>query len=125
MMWSWEKKNSSVDVAEKTRQIDALERELTRLGNALAEERLVIKTLQDATRSSSFAFDFTAVKAFSVERNLDAKNLPVTIIGYLLPEPVVVTEDTTTTKDVVREWYLHCDEKQHEAIVKAFKESIK
>jgi hypothetical protein len=25
----------------------------------------------------------------------------------------------------VKEWYLHCDEKQHEAVVKAFKESMK
>jgi hypothetical protein len=121
-MWSWEKK--TVDVAAKV-TINTLEMELARSNNEVSELKRQISEFTNAARSATFWFDFTAVKAFSVERNLDNKNLPVTVIGYLLSEPVVVTEDSTTTKDVVREWYLPCDDKQHEAIVKAFKESIK
>lgn len=113
---------------EKNRRIDDLEREVQRYSEALQQERNNFenfkKSIDDAARSSSFSFDFNSVKAFSVERNT-ADGKPVTIIGYLLPEPVVVTDSETTTKDIVREWYLHCDEKQHEAIVKAFKESRK
>ena len=120
MMWSWEKKNN--DIAEKNIRTDI---ELTQKCNEVAVLKSKISELTNPARSATFFFDFSSVKAFSVERNLDSKDLPVTIIGYLLPEPVCVTEDSTTTKDVVREWYLHCDEKQHESIVKAFKESIK
>lgn len=118
-----------VTLAEKNRRIDDLEREVQRYSEALQQERNNFenfkKSIDDAARSSSFFFDFNSVKAFSVERNTAADGKPVTIIGYLLPEPVVVTDSETTTKDIVREWYLHCDEKQHEAIVKAFKESRK
>ena len=121
---SWFNKINGIDTSDKDR-INELERELTRSNNALAEERLFVKRLQDSSRSVSFEFDFKALKAFSVERNLDTKNLPVTIIGYLLPEHVTTTEGETTITDVVREWYLHCDEKQHELVIKAFKESRK
>lgn len=124
-MISWFNKINPVDIAEKNRRINDLEQELTRMGNALSEERSLVRRLQESYRSDSFEFDFKAVKAFSVERNLDTKNLPVTVIGYLLPEPVTTTEGETTIKDVVREWYLHCDQKQHEYIVKAFKDSRK
>lgn len=113
---------------EKNRRIDDLEREVQRYSEVLQQERNNFenfkKSIDDAARSSSFSFDFNSVKAFSVERNT-ADGKPVTIIGYLLPEPVVVTDSETTTKDIVRERCLHCDEKQHEAIVKAFKESRK
>ena len=120
MMWSWEKKTN--DNTEKNLRNDI---ELTLKCNEIAVLKNKISELTNPARSATFFFDFSAVKAFSVERNLDSKDMPVTIIGYLLPEPVVTTEGSTTTKDVVREWYLHCDEKQHEAIVKLFKESIK
>ena len=117
-----------VTLAEKNRRIDDLEREVQRYSEALQQERNNFenfkKSIDDAARSSSFSFDFNSVKAFSVKRNT-ADGKPVTIIGYLLHEPVVVTDSETTTKDIVREWYLHCDEKQHEAIVKAFNESRK
>ena len=126
-------KNRRID--DLNRRIDDLEREvqryseaLRRASEALQQERNNFenfkKSIDDAARSSSFSFDFNSVKAFSVERNT-ADGKPVTIIGYLLPEPVVATGSETTTKDIVREWYLHCDEKQHEAIVKAFKGSRK
>ena len=125
MSWYNFSKITPVYNTENDLRIDDLEIDLSRKTNEVAELKLQISKITDATRSSTFWFDFSAVKAFSVERNIDNKDLPVTIIGYMLQEPVVVTEDTTTTKDVVREWYLNCDETQHELIVKAFKESIK
>ena len=125
MSWYNFSKITPVYNTENDLRIDDLEIDLSRKTNEVAELKLQISKITDATRSSTFWFDFSAVKAFSVERNINNKDLPVTIIGYMLQEPVVVTEDTTTTKDVVREWYLHCDETQHELIVKAFKESIK
>lgn len=121
MMWSWEK--SPVNIAEKTRRIEELEIELARKTNETVDLKSKLDKVISDARSVSFAFDFKAVKAFSVERNIGNDGIPVTIIGYMLEEPVVVSEGETTTKDVVREWYLNCDDKQHEAIVKAFKES--
>jgi hypothetical protein len=115
---------AKVSLTEKNRRIEELEKELKRYADALGEERKKLEQINNAARSSSFVFDFNAVKVFSIERNTST-GIPKTIIGYLLPEPVVVTDGETSTKDVVREWYLECDDKQHEIIVKAFKESIK
>jgi hypothetical protein len=123
-MMSWFSKINPVDIAEKNRRIDELERELARYRDALEGERAKLKTIQESVRSENFEFDFNAVKAFSVERNIK-DGVPCTIIGYLLPEPVTITEGEYTTKDVVREWYLYCDDKQHETIIKSFKESRK
>ena len=120
---SWFNKDTPEDnIDERMRNLEV---ELTRVLNENTELKAKVKAYEDATRSATFSFDFNAVKAFSVERNIGNGNMPVTIIGYLLPEPVVVTEGETTTKDVVREWYMYCDEKQHEALVKAFKDSRK
>lgn len=121
---SWFSKINPVDIAEKNRRITDLEVELSDKCNEVETLKAKIRSIEDATRSATFHFDFNAVNAFSVERNIN-NNVPCTIIGYLLPEPVVFTEGETSTKDVVREWYLYCDEKQHESIVKAFKESRK
>jgi hypothetical protein len=117
-MWSWEKK--TVDISEQNRRIDSLENELTRKCNELVMLKDKIEDLTDASRSSTFFFDFTAVKAFSVERNIGVGGMPNTIIGYLLP---VVSEGNVHHD--VKEWYLNCDDKQHESIVKSFKESRK
>lgn len=120
---SWFSKVKPVDVTDMDRRLDDLEIELTRKCNEVTEIQAKVRAYEDATRSATFSFDFAAVKAFSVERNIGSEGLPVTIIGYMLEEPVVISEGETTTKDVVREWYMSCDETQHEAIVKAFKES--
>ena len=125
---SWFSRINPVDVVEKNRRISELERELERYTEALKNEREAIelykKKLTDTVRSENFEFDFNAVKVFSVERNFK-DNMPCTIIGYLLPEPVVFTEGETSTKDVVREWYLYCDSVQHEKIIEQFKASKK
>ena len=123
----WFDKINPVDIAEKNRRIDELEREIKRYSEALAQERKSFeeykKTIDDNARAANFSFDFKAVKVFSVERNND-KGYPCTIIGYLLPEPVNL-DGIVASRNAVKEWYLHCDDKQHEAIVKAFKESQK
>jgi hypothetical protein len=127
-MMSWFSKINPVDIAEKARRISELEREIERYADALKAEREATaefkKKLTDTVRSENFEFDFDAVKVFSVERNFK-DNVPCTIIGYLLPEPVVFTEGETSTKDVVREWYLYCDSTQHEKIIEQFKASKK
>jgi hypothetical protein len=110
---SWFNKVNPV-VASKDRRIAELEAEIKRYSDALQSER---DALKDSSRSAPFSFDFKAVKAFSVERNINGV-LPVTVIGYLLP---IVTDGKETF--AVEEWYLHCDDQRHEEIVRSFEES--
>jgi len=123
-MMKWFSKINPIDLAEKNRRISELEKEITRYADALSQARNHIQEIKDGCRSASFEFDFSAVKVFSVERNT-RDDIPCTIIGYLLPEPMIVTEDNVTTKEVVREWYLYCDDVQHNKLVESFRESRK
>ena len=80
------------------------------------------KRLNEEMDNASFAIDWNAMKAFSVERNWN-NGFPTTIIGYMLSEPAVHTEgeeQRVTYKDVVREWTLHCSPAKHEELVKEF-----
>lgn len=70
-------------------------------------------------KSASFGIDWDAMKVFSIERNWSG-GCPKTILGYMLSEPAIHTEDTVTYKDVVREWTLHCSAEKHEELVKEF-----
>jgi hypothetical protein len=83
------------------------------------------KRLETEMANASFAIDWNAMRAFSVERIWD-NGLPKTIIGYRLEEPLITTEGDNeqriTTKDVVREWYLFCSAEKHEQLVSEFKE---
>ena len=119
-MWSWEKKcdkcTTNVEevdykaLAEKLQaKVDQLQ---TRLNTAYTE-----------TGDADFVFNFNAVRAFSIERNWH-NDRPCTIIGYVLQEPVTMTEDNLTTKDVVREWYLYCSKEQHAKLVEQFKKAM-
>jgi hypothetical protein len=71
--------------------------------------------------NASFAIDWDAMKVFSVERNWQ-NGIPYTILGYMLSEPAVHTEETVTYKDVVREWTLYCSAAKHEELIKEFNE---
>lgn len=73
---------------------------------------------------ASFSIDWKTMNAFSVERGWD-NGTHKTTIGYLLQEPVVVTEGAVTTKDVVREWVLYCSAEEHERLVAEFNEYVK
>ena len=88
------------------------------------QERLVKEyetLLQGEMASASFGIDWDAMKVFSVERNWN-NGCPQTILGYMLSEPAVHTEEQVTYKDVVREWTLHCSADKHEELVKEFNE---
>ena len=98
----------------------------------LEDENRHLKSANDAYQqrlvgemaAASYAIDWDAMHAFSVERIWD-NGLQKTIIGYRLEEPVVITEgddQRVTTKDVVREWYLYCPADKHEQLVKEFNE---
>jgi hypothetical protein len=81
------------------------------------------KRLVGEMENASFATDWDAMKAFSVERMWD-NGIPKTIIGYILSEPVITTEgegeQRVTYKDVVREWSYYCSASKHEELVKEF-----
>ncbi len=80
------------------------------------------KRLGEEMDNATFAIDWDAMKAFSVERNWN-NGFPVTIIGYMLSEPAVHTEgdeQRVTYKDVVREWTLHCSAAMHEKLILEF-----
>lgn len=91
--------------------------------DALTPDDSVDCTKNENYRSSAtFAFDFKAVKVFSIERlaNNDSER---TVIGCLLPEPVNL-DGIITIKNKVLEWTLYCNEVQHEMLVDEFKKTL-
>lgn len=111
----------SKTVTEDLSKVD-LQRKVNELQQAVDAYR---ERLETEMATASFAIDWDAMRAFSVERIWD-NGLPKTIIGYRLEEPVITTEgddeQRVTTKDVVREWYLFCSAEKHEQLVSEFKE---
>ena len=99
-------------------QVEDLKKENEKLQYAVDAYK---KRLETEMANASFAINWDAMNAFSVERNWE-NGLPKTIIGYMLEEPVTVVEGTVTTKDVVREWTLYCSAEKHEQLVKEFNE---
>ena len=77
------------------------------------------KTLEGEMSNASFSIDWDAMKVFSVERNWN-NGIPTTVLGYMLSEPAIHTEEKVTYKDVVREWTLHCSAEKHEKLVEEF-----
>jgi hypothetical protein len=123
MFWFCKKKtdeqlaNALLSKSDLTKKVHTLESELEKLREILAKVNADIP-------ASSFCFDFDAVKVFSVERNVN-NNAPVTIIGYFLPEARVIEDNGVVTNDIVREWYLYCNQEQHEKLVEEFRKSKK
>lgn len=119
-MWSWEKKcdkcTTKVDEVDYKALAEKLQSQVDQLQSRL-------NTAYTETGDADFIFNFNAVKAFSIERNWH-NDRPCTIIGYVLQEPVTMTEDNVTTKDVVREWYLYCSKEQHAKLVEQFKKAM-
>ena len=98
------------------------ENEKLKFANDAYQKRLI-----GEMAAASYAINWDAMNAFSVERIWDNGNQK-TIIGYRLEEPMIVTEgdqQKITTKDVVREWYLYCPADKHEQLVQEFKEWMK
>jgi hypothetical protein len=113
MILGFADKNKMTDLKIRNEILEKENLRLVRDNNAL-NQRFI-----DEMENASFSIDWNAMKAFSVERNWN-NGFPVTIIGYMLSEPAVHTEDTVTYKDVVREWTLHCSAVKHEELVKEF-----
>ena len=70
---------------------------------------------------ASYSVDWTAMNAFSVERIREGGGFK-TLIGYMMSEPAVTTENDITYKDVVREWTLYCSHEEHQRLVAEFNE---
>lgn len=104
-------------------EIDALGRELNLL--KIKNDNLSRKVEEYEARlvgeysKASYAVDWSTMNAFSIERMREG-DVNKTIIGYMLAEPVVTTEDNVTYKDVVREWALYCSHDEHQRLVKEF-----
>jgi hypothetical protein len=106
------------DALRRIKELEVQNNDLKRANDAYQSR------LEGEMANASFAIDWDAMKAFSVERNWD-HGIPRTIIGYMLSEPAVHTEGEggeprVTYKDVVREWTLHCSAERHEELVKEF-----
>lgn len=110
--------DAKIAVSDLKVQIEDLKKENEKLQYAVDAYK---KRLESEMANASFAIDWEAMKVFSVERMWE-NGLPKTVLGYMLSEPVVVTEGEVTTKDVVREWTLYCSAEKHEELVKEFNE---
>jgi uncharacterized protein (DUF3084 family) len=110
-MWSWEKRSSAAD----QKRIEELEQQVRVLEANNSALKATVEQFESKYRTdletSTFAFDFDQVKAFSVERVMSGA-YPQTIIGYLLP--------TDGENEIVKEWYFNCSHEQHEALVVKF-----
>lgn len=112
---------SKEEISNLKAQLDDLKTTNDQLAyaNKVYRERLEAEYAQ-----ATYAVDFQAMNAFSVERMWD-NGTQKTVIGYMLTEPVSVTEGTTTTKDVVREWTLYCSHAEHQRLVEEFNQYVK
>ena len=97
-------------------ELEDLKKENEKLAYANTAYR---ERLETEMKNASFAIDWDAMKVFSVERNWN-NGIPYTILGYMLSEPAIHTEEHVTYKDVVREWTLYCSAEKHEELVKEF-----
>ena len=110
------------EVNSLRRQNDALSLEVENLGHRIDIFKQTLASINDATRNSSFEFDFNSVTAFSIERNI-VDGLPCTIIGYIIPNESVQGSESCSYRlqnYTVKEWNLHCSEEQHEKLVVNF-----
>ena len=95
---------------------EGLKLEVKRLKSDIDNYR---KRIEEEFSNASFGIDWDAMKVFSVERNW-GNGWPHTVLGYMLSEPAIHTEEQVTYKDVVREWVLHCSAETHEKLVLEF-----
>lgn len=75
--------------------------------------------VRDEYSKASYSVDWSTMNAFSIERMREG-DTNKTIIGYILVEPVVTTENDVTYRDVVREWTLYCSHEEHQRLVAEF-----
>ena len=120
-MFNFKCKQNDVEVKSNT------EEELERLVAVIERKDAEIKALKDLisnnVTSSTFVFDFDAVKAFSVERMLRDGH-PCTVIGYMVKTEEFV-DGNKVTNEKPKEWYYYCNQEQHEKVVAAFIKNMK
>lgn len=95
-------------------RVDELERDAT-------HREATIKMLQEYRSSeaanSDMQVDFERMRAFSIERLVDDKGVPHTVIGYVLR---VSPEDQQ-----IKEWKLECNQQTHDRLVAEFRNTMK
>lgn len=74
------------------------------------------KSLVQIARDSEVQIDFVKMNAFSIERLVDNKDLPQTVIGYFLTQG-------DGTKEL-REWFIQCNDTTHARLVSEFKDYV-
>ena len=84
----------------------------------IQEYDLQNKNATDKLRSSTFIFDFSAVRVFSIER-IWRSDRAQTCIGFINPDP-----SSGDTRKYI-EWYVDCDETVHEDLCNQWKEWVK
>ena len=109
---------NAIEVSNLKVRIEELEKENEKLSYANTVYKARLET---EMATAPFAINWSIMNAFSIERQWE-NGSHRTIIGYMLQEPVVVTEGAVTTKDVVREWTLYCSATEHERLVNEFNE---
>ena len=106
----------------KRDKIKQLEKEILDLKSTIAFKdsmyALKDKNATEKLRSSTFIFDFNAVRVFSIER-LWRSDRAQTSIGFINPDP------SSGDNRKYIEWYFDCDEAVHEDLCKQWKEWIK
>lgn len=116
--------DKSKEISQLKGEIEQLKFENSNQKNAIAQLESIQKTIQNEQRNAEFVIDWKKMNAFSIERMME-NNIPKTVIGYMLTEPVVTTENGVTYKDVVREWTLYCSDERHSELANEFKKARK
>lgn len=120
-MLFWCKKN------EAEKQDQNLEEEHSKLLREHEELQSKYKSLEQHLaninsdlRKAKPMIDFDNMRVFSIERMVH-NNVPTTILGYFLAEPVLSSDgEMIVMKDIVKEWYLYCNNERHEELVAEF-----
>lgn len=114
--------NEKVTISNQKVEIETLKTTVAQLEQRCKE---LADLVNGQVVSAPVHFDFKNMKAFSVERNVN-NGKPCTIIGYLLQEPVLSSDgEMIVQKDIVKEWYLYCNDERHAELVEQFKRAVK
>lgn len=111
-----------IDAAPELREeIRILKEENKRLEDQRDGLQNLIDKINKSNTASEPVIDFDTMRVFSIERNAK-DNLPVTILGHFLAEPVLSSDgEMIVSKDIIREWYLYINDERHNELVEKFK----
>lgn len=92
-------------------ELKTLRAENSRLKDQVAQYEELIENCKSELRKSAHQVDFEEMNAFSIERLIEGSTI-LTVIGYKV-------------NDEIKEWYLRCDDIQHERLAEEFKQYMK